>query len=100
MRYSLEYDGERPETIEVGANVLVGTGCDRIRAGVMERVNADLVIGSQFLGTMNGVPAHRRVGQKTLDLFTRIGSRQACTDSLSGFRALSKKALDNPGFTS
>jgi len=61
---------------------------------------ADLVIGSRFLGKTNGVPAHRRVGQKTLDLYTRIGSRQACTDSQSGFRALSKKALDNLDFTS
>jgi len=31
---------ERPETIDVGANMLVGTGCDRIRAGVNEMVNA------------------------------------------------------------
>jgi UDP-N-acetylglucosamine 2-epimerase (non-hydrolysing) len=31
---------ERPETIEVGANVLVGTRCEWIRAGVKERVNA------------------------------------------------------------
>ncbi|MCX6701341.1 MAG: glycosyltransferase family 2 protein [Methanomicrobiales archaeon] len=61
---------------------------------------ADLVIGSRFLGKTNGVPAHRRVGQKTLDLFTTIGSRQACTDSQSGFRALSKKALENLDFTS
>jgi len=61
---------------------------------------ADLVIGSRFLGKTNGVPVHRRVGQKTLDLVTTIGSRQACTDSQSGFRALSKKALDNLDFTS
>ena len=31
---------ERPETIAVGANHLVGTGWDRIRAGVKEMVNA------------------------------------------------------------
>jgi len=31
---------ERPETIAVGANVMVGTGCDRIRAGMNEMVHA------------------------------------------------------------
>jgi len=61
---------------------------------------ADLVVGSRFLDKGNGVPAHRRVGQKTLDLFTQIGSRQACTDSQSGFRALSPRALANLDFTS
>jgi len=30
---------EHPETIEVGANKLVGTGCDRIRAGVNEMLD-------------------------------------------------------------
>ncbi|MDO9035055.1 MAG: glycosyltransferase family 2 protein [Methanoregula sp.] len=62
--------------------------------------NADLVIGSRFLTKSNGVPSHRRIGQKTLDIFTKIGSRQDCTDSQSGFRALSSKALENLDFTS
>lgn len=61
---------------------------------------ADLVIGSRFLTKGNGVPSHRRVGQKTLDLFTKIGSHQDCSDSQSGFRALSPKALENLDFTS
>jgi glycosyltransferase involved in cell wall biosynthesis len=61
---------------------------------------ADLVVGSRFLTKENGVPSHRRVGQKTLDIFTGISSRQDCTDSQSGFRALSCKALENLDFTS
>jgi glycosyltransferase involved in cell wall biosynthesis len=61
---------------------------------------ADLVIGSRFLTKGNGVPSHRRMGQKTLDIFTKIGSRNSCTDSQSGFRALSPKALENLDFTS
>jgi len=61
---------------------------------------ADLVIGSRFLTKSNGVPSHRRVGQKTLDIFTQIGSQHPCTDSQSGFRALSSKALENLDFTS
>ncbi len=62
---------------------------------------ADLVIGSRFLTDDKGcVPSHRRVGQKTLDLFTKIGSRHTCTDSQSGFRVLSSRALENLDFTS
>ena len=61
---------------------------------------ADLVIGSRFLTKSNGVPSHRRIGQKTLDIFTKIGSQHPCTDSQSGFRALSSKALENLDFTS
>jgi glycosyltransferase involved in cell wall biosynthesis len=56
---------------------------------------ADLVIGSRFLSEGTHVPAYRRMGQKTLDVFTRIGSGHKCTDTQSGFRAFSRKALDN-----
>lgn len=56
---------------------------------------ADLVIGSRFLSEGTKVPAYRRMGQKTLDVFTQIGSGHACTDTQSGFRAFSRKALDN-----
>jgi glycosyltransferase involved in cell wall biosynthesis len=61
---------------------------------------ADLVIGSRFLDKVNGVPFYRRVGQKTLDVFTEIGSGQKCTDTQSGFRAFSQKALANLDFAS
>ena len=61
---------------------------------------ADLVIGSRFLVKGNGVPAHRRAGQMALDIFTTIGSGHKCTDSQSGFRAFSLKALDNLDFSS
>jgi glycosyltransferase involved in cell wall biosynthesis len=59
----------------------------------------DLVIGSRFLNGnngfkgKNGVPSYRRFGQKTLDLATNMTSSYKCTDSQSGFRALSRRAL-------
>jgi len=40
---------ERPETIEVGANVLVGTGCYRIRGGEREGKRA-AGVGKSFCG--------------------------------------------------
>ncbi len=61
---------------------------------------ADLVIGSRFLDQENAVPVYRRVGQKTLDMVTNIGSGHKVSDSQSGFRAFSKKALDNLDFAS
>jgi glycosyltransferase involved in cell wall biosynthesis len=54
---------------------------------------ADMVIGSRFMNTYNVVPSYRRVGQKTLDMATNFGSSFKSTDTQSGFRALSCKAL-------
>jgi len=56
---------------------------------------ADLVIGSRFLNDDNKIPLYRSIGQKTLDRFTKMASSCQVTDSQSGFRAISAKALDN-----
>jgi glycosyltransferase involved in cell wall biosynthesis len=69
-------------------------------AGLVSDGKADLVIGSRFLKKNGGIPAYRQVGQKILDLFTNIGANTKVTDSQSGFRALSRKALDNLDFKS
>ncbi len=62
---------------------------------------ADLVIGSRYIGR-NGTdtPKHRRVGQKVLNWATTMGSSADVTDSQSGYRALSLKALNNTKFNS
>ncbi|MCX5854758.1 MAG: glycosyltransferase family 2 protein, partial [Deltaproteobacteria bacterium] len=56
---------------------------------------ADLVIGSRFLTTGHKIPLYRKIGQKTLDKFTKFASSCKTTDSQSGFRALSSTALDS-----
>jgi glycosyltransferase involved in cell wall biosynthesis len=62
---------------------------------------ADLVIGSRFIGENKAdIPAYRIFGQKLLNRATNIGSQQKITDSQSGFRALSPRALENMGFAS
>ena len=61
---------------------------------------ADLVIGSRYLRERPDIPTYRKVGQKTLDVFTTISSKHKCSDSQSGFRAFSKKALENLTFES
>lgn len=54
---------------------------------------ADIVIGSRFLGGVSKPPFFRRQGQRVLTVFTNLGSGQKVTDSQSGFRVYSAKAL-------
>ncbi|MGB4252250.1 MAG: glycosyltransferase family 2 protein [Candidatus Methanoculleus thermohydrogenotrophicum] len=64
---------------------------------------ADLVIGSRFLDVKANIPAYRRAGQTVLNGFTNLsvdGGSFATTDSQSGFRALSRRALENLNFSS
>ncbi|MHC1680317.1 MAG: glycosyltransferase family 2 protein [Methanomassiliicoccales archaeon] len=70
-----------------------------VSAPVLQGV-ADLVIGSRYIGTVTDTPKHRRVGQKVLNKATTIGSSVEVTDSQSGYRALSLKALNNTNFNS
>jgi glycosyltransferase involved in cell wall biosynthesis len=67
--------------------------------------NADFVNGSRYLDSSfeDDTPSYRRVGQKVLDKATNLSSGLKITDSQSGFRAFSKKAIDyfklkNSGF--
>ncbi|MDW5563062.1 MAG: glycosyltransferase family 2 protein [Methanomassiliicoccus sp.] len=61
---------------------------------------ADLVIGSRFMDGTAKVPMYRRVGQKVLDRFTNLGTGQEISDTQSGFRAMSKKGVQNMDFRS
>ncbi len=57
---------------------------------------ADLVIGSRFCdGNGNDVPAYRKVGMKVLDIATSVAGGVAVTDSQSGFRAYSRRAIES-----
>jgi len=54
---------------------------------------ADVVVGSRFLGEGRRPPFYRRLGQRVLTTVTNLGSGQVLSDSQSGFRAYSSKAL-------
>ena len=54
----------------------------------------DIVIGSRELRNGNHAPAYRRMGQKVLLHMTEFLSGEKLTDSESGFRAFSRKALE------
>ena len=56
---------------------------------------ADIVIGSRFLDeSEKEVPHYRKVGIKVITKITNASIKEKLTDSQSGFRAYSKKAVD------
>ncbi len=59
----------------------------------VENQKADIVVGSRFLGVRSRIPRWRIFGQHALTLATNMASGVPLTDSQSGFRALSRKAL-------
>jgi glycosyltransferase involved in cell wall biosynthesis len=86
---------------ELGADVLViidGDGqhdardIPRLAKPVLDG-EADVVIGSRFLGEASRAPLYRRLGQRVLNIATNVGSGRRLSDSQSGFRAYSSKAL-------
>jgi glycosyltransferase involved in cell wall biosynthesis len=69
-------------------------------AGPVLDGEADLVIGSRFIGRQTDIPKYRIFGQKVLNRVTNMGSDFKVTDTQSGFRALSIKGLENTDFAS
>jgi len=61
---------------------------------------ADLVIGSRYLNSNNQVPRHRYWGHRLFNTLTKWGSGIQVSDSQSGYRAFSRKALNELCFTS
>lgn len=56
---------------------------------------ADMVVGSRFMGVESSIPRWRVAGQHALTMATNMASGVALTDSQNGFRALSPRALQN-----
>jgi glycosyltransferase involved in cell wall biosynthesis len=54
---------------------------------------ADMVVGSRYIGMRSSIPGYRTWGHRVLTLFTNLGSRVKLTDSQSGLRAFSPKAI-------
>ena len=53
---------------------------------------SDVAIGSRKIKNKN-IPAYRRFGQNVISFFTRVLSRSTLSDTESGFRAFSRKAI-------
>src|SRR5690606_11639364 len=54
---------------------------------------ADIVVGSRYLEHTSDVPAHRVIGHKVFNAISNGVSGVSVTDSQSGFRAFSPRAL-------
>ena len=56
--------------------------------------DADIVIGSRFLGSIEGkIPGYRKIGIKAITNLVNSGTGEKITDSQSGFRAYNSKVL-------
>ncbi|HEX6386682.1 MAG TPA: response regulator, partial [Anaerolineae bacterium] len=84
----LDGDGQHlPEELaRVVAPVLVG--------------EADIVVGSRYLEKQSRVPRHRIVGHWVFNWITRVVSGVPASDSQSGYRAFSPKAIEALSFYS
>lgn len=60
---------------------------------------ADIVIGSRFREVRSEIPAYRQVGQHSLTLATNMTSGVWVSDSQSGFRAFSGRAVARLNFS-
>ena len=89
------------KSAEIGSDILVTFDADgQHRVEDVSRVlrplensEADIVIGSRFLGKQSNVPNYRKLGIKVITQVTNSSLKTKLTDSQSGFRAYSKQVL-------
>ena len=55
---------------------------------------ADLVIGSRFLGDNGNIPAYRKFGIEVITWLFNVGSKSKVSDAQSGFRAYNRTVLN------
>jgi glycosyltransferase involved in cell wall biosynthesis len=68
--------------------------------GPVLRGEADIVVGSRYLEPHSVVPRYRMLGHRAFNLLTNVTSGTGSTDSQSGFRAFSPKAVEAITFSS
>jgi glycosyltransferase involved in cell wall biosynthesis len=61
---------------------------------------ADIVVGSRYLEQRSDVPRHRVLGHRVFNLLTNVASGVSASDSQSGFRAFSTRAMEAICFSS
>ncbi len=55
---------------------------------------SDMVVGSRYLDLQSDIPFYRRVGQSVITTVTGVASNVPSTDSWSGYRAFSRRAIE------
>ncbi len=88
--------------LDLGADIIVTVDADGqhraeditvVTRPVLED-EADVVIGSRFLGGIDDMPLVKRIGNHSLTWLTRLLYGVPLTDSQSGFRALNRRAAE------
>ncbi len=64
------------------------------------RGEADLVVGSRYLQNASNTPRHRILGHRFFNLLTNLASGVRASDSQSGYRAFSPRAVEALAFHS
>ena len=98
FRKALEFNPEAVVTIDADGQH-VPRELPLVVGPVLEG-EADLVVGSRYLEDTSEVPTHRVWGHKVFNLITKATSGTKVTDSQSGYRAFSKKAVEAISFSS
>ena len=88
------------KALEAGADIAITLDADgqhdpKFIPNLIEPIlqnEADIVIGSRFLGGSE-MPKYRELGVKTITKLANLTTKLRITDAQSGFRAYSKKAL-------
>jgi len=91
FRKALDYQPDVVVTIDADGQHVVSDIPQVIRPILEDE--ADIVIGSRYLNDASDVPQHRVLGHWVFNLVTRLASGVPSTDSQSGFRAFSPRAL-------
>jgi glycosyltransferase involved in cell wall biosynthesis len=92
---------QRARALDAGVVVLIDADGQHNPAEIpaliapIEAQQADLVVGSRFLDVRSRIPRWRMFGQHALTLATNVASGVSLSDSQSGFRALSRSALQS-----
>lgn len=60
----------------------------------LDKNKVDVVIGSRFLNNKIKAPGYRQTGIKVITSAVKLGNKLKITDAQSGYRAYSKKAID------
>ncbi len=95
---------EQAQTLDVDVLVLLDGDSQHDPSDVSTLVDAvlegkaDMVVGSRFAGIRSEIPSWRVAGQRALTAATNLGSGLHLSDSESGFRAFSRRAIQEMRF--
>jgi glycosyltransferase involved in cell wall biosynthesis len=96
FKYAKDVDADVIITID-GDGQFLPEQIERLIKPILEN-NYDIVIGNRFSDDKE-MPSYRKVGNKMLDKITKLAADLPFSDTQSGFRSYSKKAIQSISFS-